>query len=78
MNARLIIFAGIIMALIGSVIGLAAAEISKKPYQCCDAIEINQGYNGPRHPRTYSTVGAILGFTVGCLQETIRELQPQD
>ena len=78
MNARLIIFAGIIMALIGSVIGLAAAEISKKPYQCCDATQIDKGYNGPIHPRSYAAVGAILGFTVGCLQETVRELQPQD
>ena len=78
MNARPIIFAGLIMALIGSVMGLAAAEISKKPYQCCDATQIDKSYNGPIHQRTYATVGAILGFTVGCVQETIRELQPQD
>ncbi|NEP42756.1 MAG: hypothetical protein F6K35_27455 [Okeania sp. SIO2H7] len=78
MNLRLIVFAGIIMALIGSVIGLAAAEMSKKPYQCCDPIQISKGYNGPRYPRSYATAGAILGFSVGCIQEAIRELKPQD
>lgn len=78
MKIRLIIFSGIIMAIIGSVIGLAAAEISKKPYQCCDGFQIEKGYSGPRYPRSYATVGAIFGLTVGCLQETIRQLQPKD
>ncbi|NEN92848.1 MAG: hypothetical protein F6K48_29710 [Okeania sp. SIO3H1] len=78
MNLKLVIFSGLMMALIGSVIGLAAAEMSKSRYQCCNFTRIDQGYSSAKAPRTYATIGAIMGFVIGSIQETVRSLKPED
>ncbi|NET41162.1 MAG: hypothetical protein F6K15_04165 [Okeania sp. SIO2B3] len=78
MNLKLVIFSGLMMALIGSVIGLAAAEMSKSRYQCCNFTRIDKGYSSAKAPRTYATIGAIMGFFIGSIQETVRSLKPED
>ncbi|NEQ76747.1 MAG: hypothetical protein F6K24_21695 [Okeania sp. SIO2D1] len=78
MNLKLVVFSGLMMALIGSVIGLAAAEMSKSRYQCCNFTKIDKGYSSAKAPRTYATVGAIMGFVIGSIQETVRSLKPED
>jgi len=79
LNLKLVIFSGVMMALMGSVIGLAAAEMSKNRYQCCNNLrEIDKGYSSAKAPRTYATVGAIFGFVIGSIQETVRSLTPED
>ena len=77
-NLKLVIFSGLMMALIGSVIGLAAAEMSKSRYQCCNFTKVDKGYSSAKAPRTYATVGAIMGFAIGSIQETVRSLKPED
>lgn len=77
-NLKLVIFSGVMMALMGSVIGLAAAHMSKNRYQCCNLTRVDQGYTSAKSPRTYATVGAILGFAIGSIQETVRSLKPED
>ncbi|MGK7917271.1 MAG: hypothetical protein AB4038_17285 [Prochloraceae cyanobacterium] len=61
MNVRVIIFSGIMTALIGAMIGLAVAKISQ------------------RELRTKGMVigGAILGFAVGAMQESVRQQKNQ-
>ncbi|NEO55501.1 MAG: hypothetical protein F6K54_21955 [Okeania sp. SIO3B5] len=78
MNLKLVIFSGLMMALIGSVIGLAAAEMSKSRYQCCNFTTVDKGYSSAKAPRTYATIGAIMGFFIGSIQETVRSLKPED
>ncbi|MGD1806437.1 hypothetical protein ACP6PL_13505 [Dapis sp. BLCC M126] len=78
LNLKQVIFSGVMMALMGLVIGLAAAEMSKNRYQCCNLTKIDQGYSSAKAPRTYATVGAILGFAIGSIQETVRSLTPED
>ena len=78
LNLKQVIFSGVMMALMGSVIGLAAAEMSKNRYQCCNLIKIDKGFSSAKAPRTYATVGAILGFAIGSIQETVRSLTPED
>ncbi|MGD1717015.1 hypothetical protein [Hydrocoleum sp. CS-953] len=77
-NLKQVIFSGVMIALMGSVIGLAAAEMSKNPYQCCNLTKIDKGYSSAKAPRTYAIVGAILGFAIGSIQETVRSLTPED
>ncbi len=77
-NLKLVIFSGLMMAWMGSVIGLATAEMSKDRYQCCDLIRIDQGYSSAKAPRTYAIVGAILGLAIGSIQQTVRCLTPKD
>ncbi|NEP04264.1 MAG: hypothetical protein F6K08_14005 [Okeania sp. SIO1H6] len=78
MNLKLVIFSGLMMAVIGSVIGLAAAEMSKSRYQCCNFTRIDKGYSSAKAPRAYATIGAIMGFVIGSIQETVRSLKPED
>ncbi|NEP79977.1 MAG: hypothetical protein F6K17_03505 [Okeania sp. SIO3C4] len=66
------------MAVIGSVIGLAAAEMSKSRYQCCNFTKVDKGYSSAKAPRTYVIIGAIMGFAIGSIQETVRSLKPED
>ncbi len=78
LNLKQVIFSGLMMALMGLVIGLAAAEMSKNRYQCCNLTKIDKGFSSPKAPRTYATVGAILGFAIGSIQETVKSLTPED
>ena len=61
MNVRVIIFSGIMTALIGAMLGLAVAKI------------------GQRELRTKGIVigGAILGFAVGAMHESVRQNKDQ-
>jgi hypothetical protein len=80
MNKRLIIFSGMMMALLGSVFGLAVSKMQQKPYQCCGDVTLTQdlGYSQSRTPERYATVGAILGFSIGSVVESLRQSQPEE
>lgn len=73
MNIRIIIFSGIMTGLLGGVFGVAIAEITKRPYQCCLSSRMDAGFSRPRRPRTYATIGALAGFTVGIMQASLRQ-----
>lgn len=73
MNIRIIIFSGIITALLGGIFGIAIAEITKQPYQCCPTEKMDLGFSRPRRSRTYGIIGAIAGFTVGVVQASLRQ-----
>lgn len=73
MNARLIIFSGIMTALVGAVIGLAATKIGQRNF--------NQlTYEGQYYQelqKKYVFIGAAVGFAIGIGQECVRELKVQ-
>lgn len=73
MNMRIIIFSGIITALLGGMFGIAIAEITKRPYQCCPTSKMDIGFSRPRRTRTYAIIGALAGFTVGVVQASLRQ-----
>ncbi|MGK7873058.1 MAG: hypothetical protein AB4426_07020 [Xenococcaceae cyanobacterium] len=61
MNIRGIILSGIITALIGAMIGLAVANISQREFR----------------ERAMLIGGAILGFGIGAVHESIRQQKDQ-
>lgn len=73
MNVKLIIFSGIMTALIGAVIGVAATKIGQRNF--------NQlTYEGEYYEdlqKKYVFIGAAVGFAVGIGQECIRELKAE-
>ena len=73
MNMRIIIFSGIMTALLGGMFGIAIAEITKQPYQCCPTGKMDLGFSRPRRSRIYGIAGAIAGFTVGVVQASLRQ-----
>lgn len=77
MNIRLVIFSGIVMAGIGSVLGFAMSHIAAKPYQCCGVVSVHNdvGYSRSRHPRTYTVAGTIMGFVAGSVWEALRQAE---
>lgn len=73
MNIRLIIFSGIITALIGAVIGLAATKIGQDDFNKLQ-------YESPYYQNLqskYVLVGSGLGLAIGLAQECVRELKNQ-
>jgi uncharacterized membrane protein YebE (DUF533 family) len=62
MNIRMIIFSGIMTAIVGAMIGLAVAKISQRELRT-KAIIIG---------------GAALGFSVGAVYESIRQNKLQE
>ena len=60
MNIRSVLFCGLVTCILGSVLGLAVAEI-------------NRGDRNPQSHLHYSIVGATLGLMMGTAQEAIRQ-----
>ena len=73
MNIRLIIFSGIMTALVGAVIGLAATKISQRNFD--QLIYSGEYYQGLQEK--YALIGAGIGFAVGVGQECVRELRSE-
>ena len=73
MNMRLILFSGMMTALVGSVIGLGAAHLGQRGF---DRLKFeSQSYQSLY--RNYVFIGAGLGFAVGVGQACVRELKVQ-
>jgi hypothetical protein len=73
MNIRLILFSGVMTALIGSIIGLGAAQLGQRDFK-------HLRYEGKAYQnlyRNYMLIGAGLGFATGFGQACIRELKVQ-
>ncbi|MDJ0704614.1 MAG: hypothetical protein QNJ46_15125 [Leptolyngbyaceae cyanobacterium MO_188.B28] len=60
MNMRSVLFCGLITCILGSVLGLALAEI-------------NRGDRNPNSHLHYAIVGAAIGLFIGSAQEGIRQ-----
>jgi uncharacterized membrane protein YgaE (UPF0421/DUF939 family) len=70
MNAKLIVFSGIVTAFVGAGIGFIAANLLPCPYTSQMYKNLDQ---------KYLIVGAVAGLLIGSSQEMIRELkQEQD
>ncbi|GAA6621441.1 hypothetical protein [Scytonema sp. NUACC26] len=73
MNIKLVIFSGVVTACIGSVIGLAAAQIGQRNF---NELKFEGQYYQDLHNR-YAIIGASVGLVVGVAQECVRELKSQ-
>lgn len=60
MNMRSVLFCGLVTCIVGSVLGLAVAEI-------------NRGDRNPKSHLHYSIGGAAIGLIMGSAQEAIRQ-----
>ena len=80
MNTRLILFSGIIMAMLGSVFGLAISKLHQDRYQCCNLISTTNdvGYSRSKAPSQYAMAGTAMGFAVGSVLETVRQMKPEE
>lgn len=72
MNIRLIIFSGVITALLGSVLGLAMAKVGQKDF---NQLRYQSQVYQDLYNEYYIFIGAGLGFTIGAGQECVRELK---
>ncbi|MBO9997665.1 MAG: hypothetical protein J7641_01435 [Cyanobacteria bacterium SID2] len=68
MNSRKILFCSVVTAAIGTMLGIAAAELANPPFE-------SGIYKNPH--RKYAIAGAILGAAVGGAQETVRQLKAE-
>jgi hypothetical protein len=73
MNVKMVLFSGILTALVGSIIGLASANIGQRDF---NQLRFESEYYQYLHNR-YALIGAGIGFAVGVTQECVRELQMQ-
>ncbi len=71
MNIKLIIFSGVMTALVGAVIGLAAAQIGQRGF---NQLKFQGQYYQDLHNK-YTLIGGSLGLAVGVAQECVRELK---
>ncbi|OWY67096.1 hypothetical protein B7486_33090 [cyanobacterium TDX16] len=71
MKLRLIIFSGIVTALVGVVVSLAATKIGQRNFNQLQYE--SQSYQNLH--KKYALIGASLGFLVGAGQECLRELK---
>lgn len=67
MNGKRIIFSGIVIAVIGTGLGLVLATLFPTPYR---HLEVYQDLD-----RKYMAIGAVAGFLLGSSLETVRQLQ---
>jgi hypothetical protein len=72
-NIRMVLFSGIITALVGSIIGLAAAQMGQRDF---NQLRYESTAYRSLHQR-YALIGAGIGFAVGIGQECLRELKVQ-
>jgi Na+/H+-dicarboxylate symporter len=68
MNTRLVVFSGMITAIVGTILGLGVAEVAQPQYQS----EIYQNAQ-----QKYAIAGAVIGLSVGMGQECVRQLKQQ-
>lgn len=73
MNIKLIIFSGLVTASLGTVIGLATADISRGELQPIKVV--NSQLERDLRYKHYALIGAIIGSIVGMSQECVRELK---
>lgn len=80
MNLRLVVFSGVVMAIVGSISGLAVSKIHQERYQCCSDVtrKVDLGYSQSAAPRRYALIGAVMGFGAGLALESIRQITPQE
>ncbi|MGJ3245037.1 MAG: hypothetical protein ACFE0I_03060 [Elainellaceae cyanobacterium] len=68
MNVRLVIFSGIVTAIVGTVLGIGVAEIAEPQYESPIYQNVEQ---------KYAIAGAVIGFAVGIGQECVRQIKHQ-
>ena len=73
MNIRLILFSGVVTALIGSVVGIGAAQLGQRGFNHLK-FESASYQNLYQH---YAVIGAGIGFVAGVGQACVRELKAQ-
>lgn len=74
MNVKLILFSGIITALLGSVFGLTVAHIGQKDFY---HPRYESQFYSSLYYKYYGLIGTGLGFAIGAGQECVRELKTQ-
>lgn len=73
MNIKLIVFSGLVTASLGTVLGLATAEISRGELKPIKVVNTQLQQDSPY--KHYSLIGASIGFIIGISQEYVRELK---
>jgi flagellar motor component MotA len=68
MNVRLILFSGIVTAIIGTGIGFTAANVFPSPYTSKLYQDLDQ---------KYALIGAVAGLALGASQEALRQMKKQ-
>jgi uncharacterized membrane protein YgaE (UPF0421/DUF939 family) len=68
MNIKLIIFSGIVTALVGSGVGVVMATMFPTPYTSAAYQDLDQ---------KYAVIGAVAGLALGGSQEALRQLKKQ-
>lgn len=68
MNLRLIVFSGVVTAVIGSGLGLVLANMFPTPYTSSFYQNLD---------RKYAAAGAVAGLLFGSSQEALRQLKKQ-
>ena len=71
MNIKLIIFSGLVTSLLGIVLGLATAEISRGELKPIKLTNSRLKQDSPY--KHYGLIGAGIGFIMGVSQECVRE-----
>lgn len=73
MNIKLIVFCGLVTASLGTVLGLATAEMSRGELKPIKVVNSEVQQSSPY--KHYSLIGASIGLIVGASQECVRELK---
>jgi hypothetical protein len=68
MNARLILFSGMVTAILGAGIGIVAAGLFPTPYSSQPYQDLD---------RKYALVGGVGGLLIGSCQEMMREAKAE-